>query len=624
MTIINDNTVVVYNFTELKQCLQESNSYNYIYLGSNITLTSGITISSTKANVTIDGTYENTTYTYEDMKSLGTGDTISVRSPNITKVTVKNINVIGNNYYGIIYVPNDNTLKNVIIEYNNLTYTGPQITYHPTGLSRYVDCNIKITASYTSAQEVAECNRIEISGTTSIIHESTSDSTFWFQGQNSQYFKILENANVTIQSLNRELFYGTNNLEFTIQANAKLNLTTALGMGYGTYSTSTVLIDKNAYFKLTQTKQNGSYPTWYCTGSFTMNENSTLIMLIDYPNINNSNYNIYFKTTASSLILNNPKELVLYNSKTNVLYSEQNINFNLTYSRINTWSNSSSITTAGSLDDMPTYSWYKSLSESNLTGTFSSKQTTVSTNNYTEEELATLPSLTNFKLNESKALSIGSMPMTLHPVTDETTIISGYTTPSSDIKISYLNNSQIITANDTTGYFELNIADKLPIGTQITYLANVKNSFIYQIKEIEIIYAGELVLNNAPENIEFDLNPFSTNPILCPSKEKISLTITDTRIESSNWKLYANIDHDLESSTGYTLTDSLVFIDDDSKITPLSQDKILVYTGENNNSLPKTTIITWDYDKGIILRLINEPLENKTKYSSTITWTLEE
>ena len=45
MQIINDNTVVVNNNDELKQVLSEENNYNYVYLGNDITVTSGFVIS---------------------------------------------------------------------------------------------------------------------------------------------------------------------------------------------------------------------------------------------------------------------------------------------------------------------------------------------------------------------------------------------------------------------------------------------------------------------------------------------------------------------------------------------------------------------------------------------------
>lgn len=57
MTIIDNNTVVVFSSAELKSVLENDNGYDYVYFGNDITLDSGIKISSSKVNVTINGTY---------------------------------------------------------------------------------------------------------------------------------------------------------------------------------------------------------------------------------------------------------------------------------------------------------------------------------------------------------------------------------------------------------------------------------------------------------------------------------------------------------------------------------------------------------------------------------------
>ena len=49
MTIINENTVVIFTSEELKTTLENDNGYNYIHLENNITLTPSIvTLSSIK------------------------------------------------------------------------------------------------------------------------------------------------------------------------------------------------------------------------------------------------------------------------------------------------------------------------------------------------------------------------------------------------------------------------------------------------------------------------------------------------------------------------------------------------------------------------------------------------
>lgn len=53
MQRINTNTVVVYNYTELKSAL-ENTTDTFVYLGSDITLTNGIKINASKTSVIID------------------------------------------------------------------------------------------------------------------------------------------------------------------------------------------------------------------------------------------------------------------------------------------------------------------------------------------------------------------------------------------------------------------------------------------------------------------------------------------------------------------------------------------------------------------------------------------
>ena len=146
MINIDDNTVAVETSAELKNVLEASNNITKIYLANDITLEKGITILGTKSQVTIDGLYPTDgtgiIHTYTDMNSANSADTIGIRTESSIHVTVQNLNVIGKNYYGLIYVSEGSSHKDVVITYNNITYNGPQITYHPSGLSIYQDLNI--------------------------------------------------------------------------------------------------------------------------------------------------------------------------------------------------------------------------------------------------------------------------------------------------------------------------------------------------------------------------------------------------------------------------------------------------------------------------------------------------
>lgn len=620
MTIINENTVVVTSSSELKEALEKDNAYTYIYFGNNITLESGITISKNKNNIVIDGTYNNITYEFTDQKKLGTGDTINISSPTITNVTVKNLKITGYNYYGVIYVPDSSSYKNTTVEYNNITYQGPQISFNPYGLTRFINANITIEDSYATGNEVAECKQIEIGGNTTITHKSTSNSTFWFRNANPS-FTILKDANVKITSEKRELFYGVTNLKFTISKNASLYLTTYNGLAYGTNGTETTVIDENALFSIIKTNYSGSYATWYSYGTITLNTNSSLLITNDYPNITDNNYNISFQGANTGLYLNNPNKVILYNSKANIFNTSTTIPFSFSYSRINMFDKVVPYSGDISKDNLPTYSWYKNNILSTISGTFNSTKTTISTNNYTEEELKRLPDLTNFNFPNKKILSIGTVPLRLNAITDKDTNMSGITDPNASILIEYNDVSTIVKANED-GIFSYDYQETLEVGTVISFIVKNYDTVLYYNKTIEIVYSGELTLDTATKYFEFKLSPISNNPLLYPRLNDLIITVTDSRVDSSPWKLYATINHDLESSDGTTLKDSLVYVNNLGEISVLSSTPTLVYTGESNGGSIKVTNVSWNENEGILFQL-KDYLENKKEYKAEITWILE-
>lgn len=621
MEIINNTTVKVDTSNELKEALENDNKYNYIYLGSNITLESGIKIASTKVNVTIDGKYDGVTHQFEDKKSLSGGDTITPSSPLVLKVRVCNMNIIGHNYYGTIYIPETSSYKNIIVEYKNVTYVGPQISFNPVGLTRFIDVDITIQDDpLTTGNEVAECNQIEIGGISKINHNSKSNSAFWFRNSNPS-FKILSNSNVIFTSQYRELFYGVSDLSFTILSNASFSITSYNGMAYNNYGTLDTVISSNASFTIKQTNRNGSYATWYSYGSITLNDNASLTIINNYNNITSSNYNIYF-SNKGGLYLNNPKKVVLYNEKANVIYSGSDIPFDFIFSRINLFTNIVDASSNISTSTLPTYSWYKDSQNSNISGTFSSSKATINNTNYTEEELKKLPDLSNFVFASKRIFSVGDFIFRIDAVTDTDTIMSGTTLPLSSILISYNDVNDVITSDDA-GSFTYNYDNPLPIGTIITFNIKEHNDLIYHTKIIQIVYTGELIIENASKTVSFKLSPISTNPILCPRSSDLIVNVTDSRVVSSKWKLYASIKHDLISQDGNILKNALVFKDENGNISALSTTPMLVYTGIENSGSTLKTSVNWNNDEGILL-MITDKIINGVGYETNIIWTIEE
>ena len=621
MTIINDATVVVFTSEELKTVLEQNNSYTHIYFGANITLASGIKIASTKTNVIIDGTYQDVRYTYEDMKNLSASNTINVSSSNITKVTIQNMDIKGYNYYGVIYVPESNTYANTVTEYNNITYEGPQMIFHPNGLTRIISSKITIgDASTTTGNEVAECNKIEIGGNTTIIHTSNSNSSFWFRNTNPS-FTILENASVTFTSESREFLYGTNALTFNILNNAYFSITTKNGFAYGNFGTGTTKLYQNSTLIIKQTAKNGNYATWYSYGPLTLEENSSLIIINNFDSIGTSNHNIFFSSANASFNAYNPKQVVLYNTTANCITTNNTTNFNFDFSRINLFTNSIIISDNISNDNLPTYSWYKDSDIATINGLFTSSLTAITKENFTSSELASLPALSNFNLIGKKIISFGVTPLKINALTDQDTIIKGFINPNASVLIEYNNNTYPVVA-DENGLFSHTMTSTLPIGAKIKYTAKDYNNVIYTTKTIEIVYPGDLTLDNAPSTISFKLEPISLNPIICPKTEKIEIQITDTRINNTPWNLYAQIDDDLTSENDYTLPFALIFIDENKTKHYLSTEKTLIYSNTTSET-PKITTVTMEQNEGLLLELRTYLVNNNT-YKTNLTWSIEE
>ena len=126
MQVIDENTVVVTTSEELNKVLSEQNNYTYIYLGNDITMSSGLVINNTKEKIIIDGTHNNTKYTYTN--NLNTeGEVIKVSTTNKI-IILKNMNIISSHGYGVIYVPSHPNYSNVVVEYNNINFRGVELS----------------------------------------------------------------------------------------------------------------------------------------------------------------------------------------------------------------------------------------------------------------------------------------------------------------------------------------------------------------------------------------------------------------------------------------------------------------------------------------------------------------
>ena len=615
--IIDNNTVVVTNNDELKQVLSEDNSYEYIYLGSDITATSGFTINSNKSKVIIDGTYNNTKYTYTNNLSLE--ETVIKVSTTNKRIILKNMNIVSSHGYGVIYVPSHPNYSNVVVEYNNINFSGIELSQNYYGTTKIVDSVLEVKdTNNVPAQRACNSNRIIIGGNTTITSSSSTNTVFFFNDVIPSSVKIMPNSRVSITT-DKEFMNGTNRLDLIVGHGAEFLLTTGNGFAITTtHGARNVLIEEMANFTFIE-KSHQRVPMWNIFGDFKVLEGASVSVINTYMTTPSDNYNIYFKGTNQKFILDNPKYINIYTKNANVVYTNNPVDFMFTFSRINMWIYALDYTSACTLDDIPAFYWYKENTPAKITGVLNKDSTTVTSHNFTDDELSLISDINSFSFQDKKILTIGMLKINVHPITDSTDAISGHTIPHANVKIEYDN--KILTAvSDENGLFEANIDSVIPDSTRVKITSCLNSCFTE--RKVTTPFMGELTLLKATKNIPFSMIPSSTNPIILPKNNETVVTVVDSRVNSTNWKLYLNYTNPMIEESGKVLINSLFFKKFNNEEILLKTSKKLVYESNDNGGMVSVSNITFSTDKGLFLRPSKDLLENED-YSTLIIWSIE-
>ena len=623
MNKINNKTVTVSTSDELKEVLENNNDYEYIYLENDITLKSGIKINSNKKKVTINGTYQNTLHTLTGMISQETTDTI-VSTAQTKEIYVKNIKIINTNIYGVVYIPETDSYEDIVIIYDNVIFNGTKLSFNPYGTIKINDSNITIeSTNEVESKEVCEAERIIIGGKTNIKSSSLNPPLFTFRNDSTNPAVIfLCKSDVIISTDTREFMSGTNKLNFTILHDSKVHLTTGNGFSSMTiHGANNVLIDERASFIFIE-KNHQRIPMWAIFGDLTMKKDSELQIINSYFNTPSDNYNIHFKGDNCKINLDDPKNFTIYTKNANIIYTNNPLKFNIKCSRINMWQNSVDISSAGDINNLPDYSWYKENESIQIEGTITSSLTNITKHNITATELQDMPNINNFTFQNRKQFSIGNAYMNIHPINSTKNTISGHTDSFADILIKYNGNSEIVNADDN-GFFEYNLPNPIIDNTTVEITTNVSGSFIYGTRKVTTPFTGELTLLDVNNSISFSLIPINNKQIF-PKTKELKTKIVDSRLNSSDWKLYAYINNPLTSTNGFILENALVFKKFDDEIVTLTKNPIIVFTGHNNKGVINYEELNWSKEKGPLLDLTNDALEVNEEYFSTIYFSIEE
>ena len=154
----------------------------------------------------------------------------------------------------------------------------------------------------------------------------------------------------------------------------------------------------------------------------------------------------------------------------------------------------------------------------------------------------------------------------MNKINNKTVLVS----TSSELKDALENDNRL---------FEYNLPLAISDNTKVELTLNVSESFIYKTRTITTPFTGELTLLDANPSIDFSFVPIGDTYIF-PKVSDLKTKIVDSRLSSSDWKLYAYINNPLKSSLGYTLENALVFKKFDDETIILTSTPTIVYTGE--------------------------------------------
>ncbi len=603
---------------ELKQVISEDNNYDYIYLGNDIVATEGFIINSNKSKLTIDGTYNDKKYTYTNNLSLE--ENVIKASTTNKKIVLKNMNIVCSNGYGVIYVVSHPNYSNVLVEYNNVNFSGIELSQNYYGTTKIVDSIIEIKdVNNVPAQRACNSNRILIDGNTTISNTSTTNTIFFFNDVIPSLVKIMPNSRVNI-STPKEFMNGTNRLDLTIGHGAEFLLTTGNGFSITTtHGARNVLVEEMADFTFIENSHQ-RVPMWSVFGDFIVKEGASVSILNTYMTTPTDNYNIYFKGTNQKFILDNPRNVNIYTKNANIVYTNNPVNFIFKFTRINMWIYALDYTSACTLDDTPAFYWYKENSLAQISGVFNKDTTTVESHNFTDEQLNLLSDINNFSFQNKKILTMGLLKINVHPITSTSDSISGHTIPLANVKIEYEDKS-IKALADENGLFEAKVDTVIPNNTVVKITSCLNGCFTE--RKVTTPFNGELTLFKVTQNIAFSMIPTSINPIILPKQKENIVTVIDSRLNSTNWKLYINYTNPMMEVSGKVLIDSLIFKKFNNEEIDLKTNKKLIFESSDSGGNVNVSNVTFSIDKGLFLKPSKDLLEGED-YSTKIIWSVEE
>ena len=627
-TILDASTIIVYTFDELKTALSANNGFTTVYIGADITgKAGGIAIDASKPGVVIDGcppgSPAGTRYTYTDYNSGGSGDVINLSNAVTKNVTVQNLVVNGNNFYGIICC----TASGVTITYNNISYTGAQPGYNPGGSTILSNSDFTLRQiGGCAAQELVEGKYLEFSGTVTVNSAAAGSAVYW-QYSGGTGITVKSGANVTITAANYFIYNDSASAGVTVEPGASLSVTTGTnGFTYGSMSVNSLNVGAGAFFAM---RQNGASGNGAVRVSQTLSVGAGAAMDVV---ANGSGAGILLTGAGANASFSSPGRVRVYAPSGNALGFSSGGTLSINAGTVNLWS------AAGSINETaaPTNFWNRAGGNPvNITAVYLGALLSTVTHNLAlgVDPVSVLPVVGNCNPSSAKLITIGSMPvLSIGTVLTNSTALTGTAQGSIGLKATYYTPDNLLVPKTVTGAagggggYSLALSAGVPaLGTAVIVTMTSSASQLYagQITFVLDAVLFSLRFESVPKAVGYTGVPISMNPAPAAPDVPISIVVADGRPILSQWTLRLRCDAPLQAPVGSgvdVLPGALVFVDGNSAVTQLSAADMTVYTHES--LLGGNTMVNWPQGTGVMVQLPPGAGRAGAQYSATLDWTL--
>lgn len=666
------NERIVSTFAQLKDALSNNNGIDTVYLGANISIgANGIQIHTSKVNITVVGLNPNTPtqtkpYILTEYPSIYKQDTIaaSEANTNLRSIHVRDLEIVGRCYYGTFSMPNSAAVKNAVITYENIKYSGPSMGYHRFGTIRYINVTADMHSKNGNSPvcQFSEVKNIYFEGT-NVINTIVNDlAVFWHPGGGN--FEIADNASLMLISIRTSKQYGIfyadstpKKIDITIGKNALFQMFIEGPVSMASFaSLDPIVLKENARLEIVASQLT---PTTLFTvgGDFTVGKGATFLLegpggngaimevnglhfnIEENSNVQIIGYGDYAKFVHFNnepggcfLKIDNTAKALFYSRNRKVFTTETTVTeLNTATGQINYWTNAGS----GNIDDPPSNHWRKAnhnlfllsgliIAEpmGNLIGI---------TSNYESGDYSgTPPTTASFNIAAARVISFGQFTFKPDPVVPYYEgDITGITEPGATVRAWY-------TSGDKS-YFLPNVlasANGTFVIPQSLYSEIENKEYLYVRASKDFLY-GEKVFDirkrelklTVPKSLSFATTKLS--PHIEPIKRSNadwSIRISDTRGPGNNWTLKARMISPL-INLNRILPETeinLSYINENNIPTPLTTDEYVRIASHKAVSEYETTDIRWAEDKGLLAQVLKgQPFVNGA-YVGRIEWLLED